>query len=70
MRAPTLAPISPPRVRNHFPIRAPPDNSIERHRVVISAAPPPSGVIGENPDDLRSLSLSLALSLQAMTMTS
>jgi hypothetical protein len=65
MRAPplstvsTLTLISPPRVRNHLPIRTPPTASVERRCITISAAPPSSGVIGENPDDLL-LSLSLS----------
>jgi hypothetical protein len=58
MKAPPLSTISTPasiflpHVRNHLSIGAPPAASIERHRVVISAAPPPSDGIGENPDDL------------------
>jgi hypothetical protein len=48
----TPASIFLPHARNHLSIGAPPAASIERHRVVISAAPPPSGGIGENPDDL------------------
>jgi hypothetical protein len=39
--APTLAPISHPRVRNHLPIRTPSATSIERCRVVISASVAP-----------------------------
>jgi hypothetical protein len=53
---PTLAPISPPHVRNHLPFRAPPTASVEYRFVVTSTAPPPSGAIGENPDDLLSFS--------------
>jgi hypothetical protein len=30
---PTMAPISPPRVRNHLPLRAPPAASVEHRRV-------------------------------------
>jgi hypothetical protein len=61
--APTSAPISPPRTQNHLLIRAPSVASVERHRVIISAAPPSSGAIGENPDNLLLLfSLSLSLS--------
>jgi hypothetical protein len=61
MRAPPYPPHppllqSPPRARNHLPIRASPVDSVEHRRVVISAAPPPSGAIDENPDDLLSLS--------------
>jgi hypothetical protein len=56
--APTPAPISPPCTRNHLPIEAPPTASVERHRVAISTASPPSDVIGKNPNDLHSLSLS------------
>jgi hypothetical protein len=61
--APTPAPISPHRTRNHLPIGAPPVASFERCCVVIYAAPPPSGTISENPVDL------LSLSLRAITTT-
>jgi hypothetical protein len=57
--APTPAPISPPHAQDHLPIGAPPDASVERCRMAISAAPPPCGAIGENLNDLLSLSLSL-----------
>jgi hypothetical protein len=65
MRAPTLstAPtptvISPPYAQNHLPIGAPLAASIECHRVTISATPSSSDAIGENPNDLLSLSLSV-----------
>jgi hypothetical protein len=50
--------ISSSHARNHLPIGAPLLASVERRHVAISVAPPPSGAIGENPDDLFSLSLS------------
>jgi hypothetical protein len=65
---PTPALISPPHTRNNLSIGAPPTTSVEHRRVTISVAPPPSDTIGENPDDL--LSLSLSLSLWAIMMTS
>jgi hypothetical protein len=54
--APTSAPISPPRARNHLPIRAPLNASVEHRRVVIFATLSLSGAIGDNPNDLLSLS--------------
>jgi hypothetical protein len=50
--APTSTPISPPRDWSHLPIGAPPAASVERRRVTIYAVQPPSGTIGENPDDI------------------
>jgi hypothetical protein len=47
--APTPTPISYPRTWNHLSIEAPPAASVERNRVVISAAPSSSDDIGENP---------------------
>jgi hypothetical protein len=58
------ASIYPPHVRNHLPIGASPIVSVKCRRVAISIAPPPSGVISENPNDL------LSLSFQAITTTS
>jgi hypothetical protein len=52
------APISHPHARNHLLIEEPPITSFEHHRVVISTALSPSGAIGDNPDNLLSLSLS------------
>jgi hypothetical protein len=72
MRAPSLSttftpgPISLPRARIHLPIRPPLAASVERRSVAIFAALPPSRAIGENPDDL----FSLSLSLWVITMTS
>jgi hypothetical protein len=66
--APTPAPIYSPRARNHLPIGAPLTASVERRHVTVSAAPPPSGAISENSDIL--LSLTLSLSLRAITTTS
>jgi hypothetical protein len=59
--APTLAQISPPRVRNHLFIEAPPAASVERHRMTISATLTLSDTVGENHDDLVSLSIGAAV---------
>jgi hypothetical protein len=59
--APNLAQIFPSRVRNHLFIEALPTASVERHRMVISATLTPSDTVGENHDDLLSLSIGVAV---------
>jgi hypothetical protein len=56
--APIPALISPPRAQNHLPIGAQSAASVEHPCVTISAALPPCGTIGENPNNVLSLSLS------------
>jgi hypothetical protein len=57
----------PPHIRNHLSIRAPPATSDKCYRVAVSAALPPTGGIGENPNNLLSLSLSFPLPLSNLS---